>query len=114
MATQVLAETNRAGCISVAFFPVGMVYGPGIHTTVNLSPAEARKLVEDIQHELARLGTAADLGEDAGIQLSACARGDDIGGVGPSGKSKAEQAVDVLIAEVLVASKRQALTGRLP
>jgi hypothetical protein len=65
MATQVLAETNHAGCISIAFafFPVGMVYGPGIHATVNLSPAEARKLVEDIQYQLAQLGTAADLGE---------------------------------------------------
>jgi hypothetical protein len=37
------------------------------------------------------------IGEDAGAQLAAWARGDDIGGVGPSGKSKAEQAVDALI-----------------
>lgn len=37
------------------------------------------------------------ISEDAGAQLAAWARGDDIGGVGPSGKSKAEQAVDKLI-----------------
>ena len=37
------------------------------------------------------------IGEEAGQQLAAWARGDDIGGVGPSGKSKAEQAVDKLI-----------------
>jgi hypothetical protein len=37
------------------------------------------------------------IGEEAGAQLAAWARGDDIGGVGPSGKSKAEQAVDALI-----------------
>lgn len=37
------------------------------------------------------------IGEDAGAQLAAWARGDDIGGVGPSGKSKAEQVVDALI-----------------
>lgn len=40
------------------------------------------------------------IGEEAGAQLAAWARGDDIGGVGPSGKSKAEQAVDKLIADV--------------
>lgn len=40
------------------------------------------------------------IGEEAGQQLAAWARGDDIGGVGPSGKSKAEQAVDALINSV--------------
>jgi len=40
------------------------------------------------------------IGEEAGQQLAAWARGDDIGGVGPSGKSKAEQVVDKLIADV--------------
>lgn len=40
------------------------------------------------------------IGEDAGLQLAAWARGEDIGGVGPAGKSKAEQAVDTLIDEV--------------
>ena len=40
------------------------------------------------------------IGEEAGTQLAAWARGDDIGGVGPSGKSKAEQVVDALIAKV--------------
>lgn len=40
------------------------------------------------------------IGEEAGQQLAAWARGDDIGGVGPSGKSKAEQAVDALINEL--------------
>lgn len=40
------------------------------------------------------------IGEEAGAQLAAWARGDDIGGVGPSGKSKAEQAVDTLINEL--------------
>lgn len=40
------------------------------------------------------------IGEEAGQQLAAWARGDDIGGVGPSGKSKAEQAVDALIVAV--------------
>jgi hypothetical protein len=42
------------------------------------------------------------IGEEAGQQLAAWARGDDIGGVGPSGKSKAEQAVDQLIVDVQV------------
>lgn len=37
------------------------------------------------------------ISEEAGQQLAAWARGDDIGGVGPSGKSKAEQVVDALI-----------------
>lgn len=40
------------------------------------------------------------IGEEAGQQLAAWARGEDIGGVGPSGKSKAEQAVDALINEI--------------
>ncbi len=40
------------------------------------------------------------IGEEAGQQLAAWARGEDIGGVGPAGKSKAEQAVDTLIDEV--------------
>lgn len=41
--------------------------------------------------------------EEAGQQLAAWARGDDIGGVGPSGKSKAEQAVDALILRIQAA-----------
>lgn len=40
------------------------------------------------------------ISEEAGAQLAAWARGDDIGGVGPSGKSKAEQAVDRLIDDI--------------
>ncbi len=43
------------------------------------------------------------IGEEAGQQLAAWARGDDIGGVGPSGKSKAEQVVDALIVDVQAA-----------
>ena len=43
------------------------------------------------------------IGEEAGQQLAAWARGDDIGGVGPSGKSKAEQVVDALITDVQAA-----------
>lgn len=49
------------------------------------------------------------IGEDAGIQLAAWARGDDIGGVGPSGKSKAEQAVDKLIDDIRKATTAGAI-----
>ena len=35
----------------------------GITVGVNISPVEARKMVQDIQYELAQLGTAADLDE---------------------------------------------------
>lgn len=43
------------------------------------------------------------IAEEAGQQLAAWARGDDIGGVGPSGKSKAEQVVDALIIRIQAA-----------
>lgn len=53
------------------------------------------------------------IGEEAGAQLAAWARGDDIGGVGPSGKSKAEQAVDTLIVEVQALKTGEAITAHL-
>ncbi len=53
------------------------------------------------------------IGEEAGAQLAAWARGDDIGGVGPSGKSKAEQAVDTLITDVQALKTGEAITAHL-
>lgn len=53
------------------------------------------------------------IGEEAGQQLAAWARGDDIGGVGPSGKSKAEQVVDALIDEVQKATTGEAINAVL-
>lgn len=53
------------------------------------------------------------IGEDAGVQLAAWARGDDIGGVGPSGKSKTEQAVDKLIDDVQKAKTGDEITATL-
>ncbi len=53
------------------------------------------------------------IGEDAGLQLAAWARGDDIGGVGPSGKSKTEQAVDTLIDEVQKLKTGDEITAHL-
>lgn len=49
------------------------------------------------------------IGEEAGQQLAAWVRGDDIGGVGPSGKSKAEQVVDQLITGVQTAKDSDAI-----
>jgi len=53
------------------------------------------------------------IGEEAGQQLAAWARGDDIGGVGPSGKSKAEQVVDQLINEVQAFKSGEDITAHL-
>lgn len=65
MATSIFAGMSREGYISIAFWPMGMATGPGIHATVNLTADEARELVAAMQLQLAhipRLGTAADLG----------------------------------------------------
>ena len=53
------------------------------------------------------------IGEEAGQQLAAWARGDDIGGVGPSGKSKAEQVVDTLILEIQALKTGDQITAHL-
>jgi hypothetical protein len=53
------------------------------------------------------------IGEEAGQQLAAWARGDDIGGVGPSGKSKAEQAVDTLINDLQKAKTGEEINALL-
>lgn len=61
MATQVVvAETRNK--IAILFYPKGDAMN-GVSVSTRLSPAEARQLVQDIQYELAQLGTAADLGE---------------------------------------------------
>ena len=65
MATHVtIAPMRIAGParISVILTPQGDIVN-GICASVNLSPSEARKMVQDIQYELAQLGTAAALGE---------------------------------------------------
>ena len=53
------------------------------------------------------------IGEEAGQQLAAWARGDEIGGVGPSGKSKAEQVVDTLILEIQALKTGDQITTHL-
>ena len=61
MATQVVVAEMR-NKIAIIFHPKDDVMD-GLCASTRLSPAEARKLVQDIQYELAQLGTAADLGE---------------------------------------------------
>jgi len=71
-------------------------------TLSNTSPGRVNyDLPRKIQRQHLHLFPDGELiGEEAGQQLAAWARGDDIGGVGPSGKSKAEQVVDKLIIDV--------------
>ena len=61
MATHIIVGES-GNKISVILYPKNDILN-GISASVHLSPAEARKLVQDIQYELAQLGTAADLGE---------------------------------------------------